>query len=46
VYRKLGPFDHFENREIDEVDLDAQRSLRLEFDTRKSGALYRGQMNE
>lgn len=32
VYRKLGPFDHFENMNPDESDLDSQRGLRLNFD--------------
>jgi hypothetical protein len=42
VYKKLGPFDHFEYRELDEIEMDQQRSLRLDFDQRKSGAMYRG----
>lgn len=46
IYRKLGPFDHFEHRDVDETEMDAQRMLRLDFDERKSGAKYRGQMNE
>ena len=46
IYRQLGPFDHFEYRDPDEMEMDAQRSLRLDFDTRRSGAKYRGQQNE
>lgn len=46
AYRRLGPFDHFEmgtsNEEVD----DAQRVMNLEFDVRKSGALYRGQVTQ
>ena len=40
VYKKLGPFDHFEfNNKEEEI---GQKNLRLDFDRRKSGALYRG----
>jgi hypothetical protein len=42
VYKKLGPFDHFEFRDLDEAEMDQSRSLRLDFDYRKSGAMYRG----
>ena len=42
IYRSIGPFDHFEHRNVDDDDLDTQRFLRLDFDKRKSGALYRG----
>ncbi len=43
VYKKLGPFDHFEfNNKEEEI---GQKNLRLDFDRRKSGALYRGQSN-
>lgn len=46
IYRTLGPFDHFENRDPEENEMDGQRDLRTDFDERKSGALYRGQVNE
>ena len=46
IYRQLGPFDHFEHRDPEEMEMDAQRGLRLDFDERKSGAKYRGQINE
>ena len=44
IYRKLGPFDHFVNDLVTE-DENAQqtRTLRLDFDQRKSGAMFRGQ---
>jgi hypothetical protein len=45
IYRSIGPFDHFEHRNVDDDDLDTQRFLRLDFDKRKSGALYRGQVS-
>ena len=38
----LGPFDHYEHQEIDD-DLEAQRTLNMEFVPRRSGAIYRGQ---
>lgn len=44
IYKVLGPFDHFAGREVDD-DLDSQRMLKTEFETRKSGAQYRGQVN-
>ena len=42
IYLKLGPFDHFEHKDPDETEADRSIVLRLDFDTRKSGALYRG----
>ena len=42
IYRTLGPFDHFEHHEVDD-EMDTQRTLRLDWDYRKSGAQYRGQ---
>jgi hypothetical protein len=39
VYRSLGPFDHFEHKE---EDFGSARVLKMDFDTRKSGAMYRG----
>lgn len=41
VYRTLGPFDHFDNKSKDE-DVGTSRIMRMDFDTRKSGAIYRG----
>lgn len=46
IYRKLGPFDHFEHRDIDETDADTQRSLKEDFEERRSGTKYRGQVSE
>ena len=46
IYQKLGPFDHYAHREEGVEGDTEQKSLRLDFDERKSGALYRGQMNE
>ena len=42
IYRKLGPFDHYSDRCLESSN-EATRSLRLDFDRRKSGALFRGQ---
>ena len=42
IYKELGPFDHFLHHSLDE-DLDTQRVMRLDWDYRKSGAMYRGQ---
>ena len=42
IYKKLGPFDHWENRDPDESEADAQRNLRLDFEERRSGTRYRG----
>ncbi len=46
IYKKLGPFDHFVN-DLTTEDENAQqtRSLRLDFDQRKSGAMFRGQQS-
>ena len=44
IYRLLGPFDHYEYNELDD-DLEALRSMNMEFVPRKSGAIYRGQVN-
>ena len=46
IYKTLGPFDHFENRDPEESEMDGQRDLRTDFDQRRSGALYRGQVND
>ena len=43
IYKKLGPFNHFEF--IPASDETVQRNLRLDFDRRKSGAMFRGQTN-
>lgn len=43
IYKKLGPFDHFEYASVS--DESVEKNLRLDFDQRKSGALYRGQTN-
>lgn len=44
IYRKLGPFDHFVNDLATEDENTQQtRTLRLDFDQRKSGAMFRGQ---
>lgn len=40
IYKKLGPFDHFEYAPAG--DETSNRNLRINFDTRKSGAEYRG----
>ena len=42
IYKTLGPFDHFATHDVDD-EMDTQRTLRLDFDYRKSGAQYRGQ---
>ena len=44
IYKVLGPFDHFAGRDPDD-DLDSQRMLKTDFETRRSGASYRGQVN-
>lgn len=44
IYRKLGPFDHFEHYDKDE-NIETDRVLEMQFDTRKSGAMYRGQIS-
>lgn len=44
IYRLLGPFDHYEHHDADD-ELDAQRSMSKEFNFRKSGARYRGQVH-
>ena len=40
IYKKLGPFDHFEYSSVGEET--EQKNLRLDFDKRKSGTLFRG----
>ena len=44
IYKTLGPFDHFQDHEVDD-EMDTQRSLRLDWDYRKSGAQFRGQID-
>lgn len=44
IYRALGPFDHFEYYDKD-TEIESDRDLRLDFNQRKSGAMYRGQIN-
>lgn len=44
IYKKLGPFDHFEYASAREESVE--KNLRLEFDQRRSGALFRGQTNQ
>lgn len=44
IYRTLGPFDHWEHYNADD-DMGEERSMTLEFDKRKSGAAYRGQVH-
>lgn len=45
MYKKLGPFDHYEHLDPNEDLDDGSRSTNLDFDIRKSGALYRGMVN-
>ena len=45
IYKVLGPFDHYSHHEADD-DMDTQRILKLEFEARKSGAQYRGQISQ
>lgn len=44
IYKVLGPFDHFKDKEADD-ELDAMRMMKMEFEERRSGALFRGQVN-
>jgi len=44
IYKVLGPFDHFLHHEADD-DMDTQRQLKMDFDPRKSGAQFRGQIS-
>lgn len=44
IYKVLGPFDHFTHKDLDD-DLDMQRMLKMDFEDRRSGAKYRGQIN-
>ena len=44
IYKVLGPFDHYAYHEFDD-DLDTQRTMKTEFEYRRSGAKYRGQIN-
>lgn len=41
IYKVLGPFDHYQHHDCDD-DMDTQRTLRTDFDHRRSGAQYRG----
>ena len=38
IYKTLGPFDHYQGREMDEEDDSTRSAPRLEWDYRKSGA--------
>ena len=44
IYKVLGPFDHYAHHEADD-DLDSQRQEKHEFEQRRSGCQYRGQVN-
>lgn len=44
IYKVLGPFDHYAYHDYDD-ELDAQRVMKNEFDYRRSGTKYRGQIN-
>jgi len=44
IYKVLGPFDHYAHHEADD-DLDTQRVLKTEFESRRSGAMFRGQLS-
>ena len=44
IYRQLGPYDHYANRDP-LADVDINRAMKLDFDARKSGALYKGQIS-
>jgi hypothetical protein len=41
IYRQMGPYDHYAHVDP-ENDSEAEKCLALDFDVRKSGALYRG----
>ena len=46
VYKKLGPFDHYQHLDpMEDLD-DGSRSMCNDFDVRKSGALFRGMVNQ
>ena len=44
IYKVLGPFDHYAYHEADD-DMDTQRLWKKDFEMRRSGAQYRGQIN-
>ena len=44
IYKVLGPFDHYAYHDYDD-ELDAERTMKSEFEYRRSGAKYRGQIN-
>lgn len=45
IYRSLGPYDHFSDKDPDDLNNNVDRAMRKDMDLRKSGALYRGQKN-
>ena len=44
IYRTLGPFDHYAHVDVDD-DMDTQRFFKMDFEQRRSGAMFRGQYN-
>ena len=44
IYKVLGPFDHYAHHEADD-DMDTQRQLKMDFEPRRSGAMFRGQIS-
>ena len=45
IYRKLGPFDHYMFLSEEDEENEDSRTLRLDFEFRKSGTMFRGQTN-
>lgn len=44
IYKVLGPFDHYAHHKYDD-EMDVERTMKQEFEYRRSGAKYRGQLN-
>jgi len=45
IYKSMGPYDHFAHKDLDDNEQESERRLQKEFTQRKSGAQFRGQVN-
>lgn len=46
IYKQLGPFDFFqEPAKLDATDELSEKSMQERFDKRRSGAMFRGELN-
>jgi len=44
IYKQLGPFDYFQEKQLDDDDEMEEKTMQERFDTRRSGNMYRGEI--